>query len=542
MQYDAFLEASNEASPLSSAAEGSGDLDQIERTTLPALQSSLSDDNVFTTWKNCSEDYPQPCLVVSDLGLIMALNRPAHIAFDLDVSDHIDRCGIESKDAIPLSQRIANIIASDHDGQQTFFCRADYKDAERPILLAIVPHHTPEHDHRSALVFFIDIGWDEAIGRFIARAYTLSQSEQDILELFILGNSLEQIADIRGRSHKTVRTQFYSALTKCGISSQADLVREVVTGAMFQSFVPKVANASKHPHRRELHMLRPGGRTLEVIVSGDVKGAPIFMLASAGPQKFAPAKTRKIKDAGLCAYSISPPGFGYTDPEPEGVGRIECLVEDVTAVMDQLGVSAVPFLCLGSNLVSTVRLAAKIPHRMTEIQSWITIPPTRFRTQAEAKETANAVSAMGNASMLSPAMRKLVIRSSIRALAILGTRKMAKFQARSEPEIAEKLLDPDTIDAIDEGFKSWMRQGFTEAVVGEADNVHSDWYEDAAVCPVPIKIVHGIRDKTNSIESIRRFARAFPDMITLDEVGDGGGFLHVTHEDAHVAYLKDLVH
>lgn len=541
MQYDAFLKAFNGTGPLSSGRDSARDIETLEQTTLPTLRNSLSSDNVFATLKSCSEEYPQPCLVVSDLGLIMALNRPAHIAFDLDVSDHIDRCGIESKDAIPLSQRIANIIASDHDGQQTFFCRADYKDTERPILLAIVPHHAPEHDHRSALVFFIDIGWDEAIGRFIARAYDLSQSEQDILELFILGSSLEQIADIRGRSYKTVRTQFYSALNKCGMSSQVDLVREVVTGAMFQSFVPKVANASKHPHRRELHMLRPGGRRLEVVVSGDPMGAPIFMLASTGPQKFAPKKTKKFKDAGLCIYSISPPGLGYTDPEPEGVGRIDCLAEDVTAVMEQLGVSAAPFLCVGPNLVSTVRMAAKIPHRMTQIHSWITIPPTRFRTEAEAMETPNAVSAMGNASMISPAMRKLVTQSSIRAWAILGTRKMAKFQARSEPEIAEMLLEPDTIDAIDEGFKSWMRQGFTKTVVTDAEDVHSDWYDDAGACPVPIKIVHGVRDKTNSIESVRRFAGAFPNKITVDEVCDGGGFLHITHEDLHVAYLKDLV-
>jgi len=29
-------------------------------------------------------------------------------------------------------------------------------------------------------------------------------------------------------------------------------------------------------------------------------------------------------------------------------------------------------------------------------------------------------------------------------------------------------------------------------------------------------------------------------MITLDEISDGGGFLHVTHEDLHLDYLKRL--
>ncbi len=540
MQYDAFLKAFNEAGTLVPEREDAGALNALEQSALPALQDSLSNDSVFATLKTCAEEYPQPCLVVSDLGLIMALNRPAHIAFDLDVSDHIDGCGIESQDAMPLSQRIAGIIASEHDGQQTFFCRAYYKDVERPILLATVPHHTPEIDQKSALIFFIDIGWDEAISRFIARAYNLSQAEQDVLELFILGNSLEQIAEIRVRSYKTVRTQFYTALGKCGMSSQVDLVREVVAGAMFQSFVPKVANAAKHPHRREVHMLRPGGRTVEVVVSGDMTGAPIMMLASIGPQKFPPIRTKKFKDAGFCIYTISPPGLGYTDPELDGTDRWECLAEDVSAVMDQLGVTTAPFLCFASNLLSTVKLSVQIPDRMTKIQSWITIPPARFRTKAETKETPNAISAMGNASMISPSMKKLVTRSSLRAWAILGTRKMAKFQVRSEPEIAEKLLVPDTIDSIDEGFKSSIRQGFTKTVITEAEAVHSDWYDDADACPVPIEIVHGAHDKTNSLESVRRFAAAFPNKISVEEIADGGGFLHVTHEDLHVAYLTAL--
>lgn len=276
----------------------------------------------------------------------MALDRPAHIAFDLDVSDHIDRCGIESKDEIPLSRRIAKVIASDHDGQLTFFCRADYKDCERSILLAIVPHHTPEQDHRSALVFFIDIGWNEAIGRFVAHAYHLSQSEQDILELFILGTNLEQIAAIRRRLYKTVRTQFYAALNKCGMSSRVDLVREIVTRAMFQSLVPKVANAAKHPHRCELHLLRPGGRTLKVIVSGDVQGTPVFMLASAGPQKFAPKKPSSSRRRGFASMQSHRLGWdiqtrsrkaraGRRGPDrSRGEGSGQCSVRDGERIDD----------------------------------------------------------------------------------------------------------------------------------------------------------------------------------------------------------------
>ena len=526
-------------------AEGSMDspdkIEDLAQDVLPEVLQQPEEDHLFQSLRTAVEGYPQPCLVVSDLGLIVALNGPAYTAFDLEVSDQIDGCGIETQDTVPLSTQIAQTMAEGREGHQTSFCRAYYKDGERPILLAIVPQHGPTMPRKTALVFFIDIGWDEAISRFIARAYDLSQAEQDVLEMFILGNSLEQIAELRCRSYRTVRTQFYAALSKCGLTSQVDLVREVVTGSMFQSFVPKVANAAKHPHRRELRLLRPGGRTLEVVMSGDVNGAPVFMLASLGPQKFAPEKSRKLKEAGICVYAISPPGLGFTDAQPDGVNRVDCLAEDVTFLMDQVGLSAVPFVCFAANLIGTVRLAQKIPDRMTKIQSWITIPPARFRTKDEAKLTANAVSAMGNAAMISPAMKDLVTRSSLRAWAILGTRKMAKFQTRSEPEITKYLLDPETIEAIDEGFKSATRQGFTKTILSEAEEIHTDWYADAEACPVPITMMHGVKDKTNSIESVRSFAQAFPNKITLVEVADGGGFLHITHEDLHIASLKELV-
>ena len=151
----------------------------------------------------------------------------------------------------------------------------------------------------------------------------------------------------------------------------------------------------------------------------------------------------------------------------------------------------------------------------------------------------NAIAAMSNATLVSPTLKNIVTRSATRAWAILGTRKMAKIQARTEPAIAKYLLEPNTLQAIDDGFQSAIKQGFLQ-VVKDAEDIHSDWYEVASACNVPLRLVHGRDDKTNANESIRDFAADFPDKITLEEIAGGGAFLYLTHEDLYISEMKAL--
>lgn len=76
----------------------------------------------------------------------------------------------------------------------------------------------------------------QSVKSYLQAHYDLSRSEQEIFEQFVIGNKLEKIARDRNRSYCTVRAQFYSALKKCSLTSQVDLVREVVTGAMLHLF------------------------------------------------------------------------------------------------------------------------------------------------------------------------------------------------------------------------------------------------------------------------------------------------------------------
>jgi hypothetical protein len=170
MQFDTLLAAFQEPETL---ARNPSDMDKantLANRVLPEIMQATDSDCVFHSLQKSIEGYPQPCLLVSENGQIVAINRQAYSAFDLEISDQIDHCGIEPYGTSTLSMRISQIINSVNDGNQTSFCRAYYQDAGRPITLAIVPHGTATTIPKSALVFFVDIGWNGAIGNFISRA------------------------------------------------------------------------------------------------------------------------------------------------------------------------------------------------------------------------------------------------------------------------------------------------------------------------------------------------------------------------------------
>jgi pimeloyl-ACP methyl ester carboxylesterase/DNA-binding CsgD family transcriptional regulator len=539
MQFDTLLSVFQRPETFNTTPSEKASANRFAKRVLPEIRHQQNDDSFYFTLKDSIEGYPQPCLIVSEGGQIVALNEPAYTVFDLEISDRIDESGLETSDATPLSIKINAIINAKGESNEKSFCRVYYKDANRPITLAIIPNRSPDKSTKTALVFFVDIGWDGAIGNYISNAYNLTQSEQEILEMFILGDNLEQIALDRGRSFKTVRTQFYSALGKCGLSSQVDLVREVVAGSLFQSLLPHVVNTTEHPHRKELKMLRPKGRTLEVVMSGDFEGTPVILLASMGVQKFAPVKERKLFEASICVYSISPPGYGHTSPHSENEDRLNCLFEDVASFLDQLDLKTAPFVSFATSIIPTLRLAHRMPDRMSGILSFVTIPPSPYQKRNGTGGTVSVVAAIGNAMLVSPTMKNLINSSAVRAWSILGTRKMAKIQSMSEPEVAPYLLEPETIKSIDEGFKSSILQGFSQ-VIQDTEAIHSDWRADVDACEVPITVVHGRNDNTTNISIVKGFADDYADKIELIEIEDAGSFMHVTHEDLYIKLLKEF--
>ncbi len=79
-----------------------------------------------------------------------------------------------------------------------------------------------------ALVLSTELVWPEGFEATVQEAFGLTPAEVDIVRGITLGLPVKDIAEARGRSAETVRTQLRSILSKTETHSQSELVRVVL--------------------------------------------------------------------------------------------------------------------------------------------------------------------------------------------------------------------------------------------------------------------------------------------------------------------------
>jgi DNA-binding NarL/FixJ family response regulator len=100
-------------------------------------------------------------------------------------------------------------------------------------------------------VLSTELVWPEGFETTVQEAFGLTGAEVEIVRGITLGLPVKDIAEARGRSAETVRTQLRSILAKTETHSQSELVR-VVLGLMDVALIPT--------GRREAGRSRQGGR------------------------------------------------------------------------------------------------------------------------------------------------------------------------------------------------------------------------------------------------------------------------------------------
>ncbi len=78
-------------------------------------------------------------------------------------------------------------------------------------------------------ILIVDMQVSEALPKL--SQLDLTDSEQDVLQLFLAGLPMREIAKKRSRSIHTVRTQFKAIMRKCSVNTQAELVRFLHRGS-----------------------------------------------------------------------------------------------------------------------------------------------------------------------------------------------------------------------------------------------------------------------------------------------------------------------
>lgn len=346
------------------AGAESDKLHQMQSDIGHSLDEALSDVMLLQQRESLSvevstllERFAVPSFLVRADGRIVSRNESAMQVFETpDNATAID-LPFDLQQAEPLDEMVARVAHLRGGNQPLHLRRGFLRETDRMITLVLLPTQVGADLAPGLLMFVIDpVMHDQAID-LLAQAHGLTDAEKDILKAFGDGKPIKDIAQKRGRSLSTIRTQFQRLLEKTGAGSQAELMRSTQALSNFVHDLGDVVDVASHPTRNRLDILRPEGRSVDVLISGDRTGTPVIFVTGAFLHSFPPVIEAAFCDAGICVLAICRPGFGRTSVVPKGQDRVTCIAQDTQAVLSQLGVSSAPFLVHSSGIPAALDMA-----------------------------------------------------------------------------------------------------------------------------------------------------------------------------------------
>lgn len=360
-----------------------------------------------------------------------------------------------------------------------------------------------------------ELVWPDGFEATVQEAFGLTQAEVEIVRGVALGLPLRDIAEGRGRSLETVRTQVRSVLAKTETHSQAELVR-VVLGLMDVALAPFGGEAGPVAkgtlEQRPWRELRGAdGRRLTWIEFGEPKGAPVlYMHLDFGLIRWPAAAERAALARGLRVIVPVRAGYGRTEPLAKGADHLAGIVRDYAAVLDHLGVKDAIALPLGADLRFALTLANTRPDLVRGIVGAACQLPIRTPAQYERMDKwqrfilANARYAPKVLPFLVQAgfslARRLGKEAFFRQVNGGSAADMATF---AKPEVKAAMLEGSDVCLA----KKWSAHAaFTAECIGS----EKDWSAAVRAVSVPVLLLQGDQDPQAPVATIKELAADYP--------------------------------
>lgn len=172
-----------------------------------------------------------PTLLFDEYGRVAHCNRSAEALLREGGSMWLDKGHLQTSDRITtgkLNLEIGNAIcASRGDGSDLNSVVLLQRDGKLPLMLMISPLRlaNPTRTHGAALLFAFDPEATPSVtGELVRRLFALSEAEAELAVALCCGKTLDDVAEQRGTSINTIKSQLKSVFLKTGTKRQSELV------------------------------------------------------------------------------------------------------------------------------------------------------------------------------------------------------------------------------------------------------------------------------------------------------------------------------
>ena len=318
--------------------------DTLENLDIPAENDPL---------RKAISDVPGPAMVLSPDGRVAITNMEGERAFAVRQGAFLDKniidpCSIDDFSALlraaASNGNIAQAILTLHPAES-------FDNPSSSILaeafLIRVQGQTGSH----LAIRSLEIAWSAAVSVRLQEAFSLSAAEAEVARQFFQLRSIDRIADERGVSRLTVRTQIKSIMNKTGSPTNVDLMRLLAMVAN-RALLGERGHAPvwHDPLGREQTISCPDGRIVAWTWMGAENGTPVVMSRGLPMTYLLPGDGEaRLRDEGIKLYILSRPGYGNSTLHPE-LSVLDDNLAALRAFLDQV----IDRPCLGVGLASGI--------------------------------------------------------------------------------------------------------------------------------------------------------------------------------------------
>lgn len=227
---------------------------------------------------------------------------------------------------------------------------------------------SPHRDHGCIALRALEIPWPDALGQQLQETFGLTEAECGIAREFYELRDSKAVAEQRGTTLPTVRTQLKSIYAKSGTGNQAQLLQLLSLLAARASLDSRSRKAPwSNPLGREASFVRSDGRSIAHAWQGAPDGKPVLVVhGHTLAHLFPPEADRLFRVAGLKLHILSRPGFGHSefDPDCDATQDSAHVVREFCALHD---LRNVPAIAISSGLIPLSKAIQDDPQLVSAI-------------------------------------------------------------------------------------------------------------------------------------------------------------------------------
>ena len=386
------------------------------------------------------------------------------------------------------------------------------------------------------LILSSDIHWPDGFSEMLRAAFDLTPAESQVVRALTEGNTLQQTAEIRGRSVDTIRAQLKSIMAKTETRSQTELVRLTLSTMEIAQFTTQASEKTQSvsqgydtlPPRPFQTFTLEDGRRMDYLILGDPYGTPlIYSPLDYGLVRW-PAKA-EAEAARLGIKVIVPirAGFGKSDPIPKQTPYVPQLCDDLAALMNHVGVESAPILTLGADSHLACQFNQLHEGRISALIACAGVLPLTRAEQYDRMDKWHRFILAG--ARYTPHLLPFMVKAGFALAKRLGKRGFLQaVYGKSDADMAA-FANQDVFEALVIGSEVCLsdthsaHDAFAREVIAQEK---TEWVDSVLALKgsIPVIMMNGLQDPQVPVETLAEFRRDYP-WITFDVFPDAGQLL-----------------